>query len=122
VRFGFSVKSVAAFLAACRSGRPPCRKVRAEGVRLLAEMNQRIAEMSAARDEMQSTLEQWDHRLGGDGRSEARAAARDHSATHDVVVFERAARTQVIGALAGSIATRTNKATRSSFPTGVVAL
>jgi DNA-binding transcriptional MerR regulator len=63
VRFGFSVKQVAAFLSACQSGRPPCGKVRREGARLLVEMDQRIADMIAARDRIRTTLEEWDRRL-----------------------------------------------------------
>jgi MerR family copper efflux transcriptional regulator len=63
VRFGFSVKDVAAFLSARRNGRPPCQRVRSEGARLLEEMDRRIRDMTAAREQMRTTLEKWDRQL-----------------------------------------------------------
>ena len=60
VGFGFAVKEVASFLNACDVGRPPCRKVRESGGALLAEMDRRLVEMTAARDQMRGILEQWD--------------------------------------------------------------
>jgi DNA-binding transcriptional MerR regulator len=63
IRFGFSVKQLAGFLKRRDSGRPPCQAVRAEGARLLAEMDRQLAELTAARSAMAETLGNWDARL-----------------------------------------------------------
>jgi DNA-binding transcriptional MerR regulator len=63
VRFGFSLKQIAAFLRARESGQPPCREVRAAAGRLLDEMDRQIASMTDARAAIRATLEQWDARL-----------------------------------------------------------
>lgn len=63
IRFGFSVKELAGFLKRCDSGRPPCLAVRAEGARLLSEMDRHLAELTAARAAMAETLAAWDTRL-----------------------------------------------------------
>jgi DNA-binding transcriptional MerR regulator len=63
VEFGFAVKEVASFLKSCDAGRPPCRKVRESGGALLAEMDRRLAQMTAARDHMRLILEKWDQTL-----------------------------------------------------------
>jgi DNA-binding transcriptional MerR regulator len=63
IRFGFSVKQLAGFLKRRDSGRPPCHAVRAEGARLLDEMDRQLAELTAARAAMAETLAGWDARL-----------------------------------------------------------
>ena len=61
--FGFSIKQLAAFLRARDAGRPPCRDVRAAAERLLADVDRRIDELTAARSTMKKTLADWDRRL-----------------------------------------------------------
>ena len=63
VRFGFSLPELSTFLNARESGRPPCRTVRAAAGRILAEMEQQIAELTVARNSIQMTLIEWDRRL-----------------------------------------------------------
>lgn len=63
LRFGFTVKQVSAFLKSRESGRPPCREVRAAAERILVEMDRKIAELTAARADVQRTLGVWDERL-----------------------------------------------------------
>ena len=63
IRFGFSVRDLAVFIKNRDGGRPPCRAVRAEGARLLAQMDRQLAELTAARAAMAATLAMWDSRL-----------------------------------------------------------
>ena len=63
IQFGFRVKQLAGFLKRCDSGHPPCGAVRAEGARLLNEMDRRLTELTAARGMMAETLAKWDDRL-----------------------------------------------------------
>jgi len=63
IRFGFGVKQLAGFLKRRDSGRPPCHAVRAEGARLLNEMDRQLVELTAARAAMAETLASWDARL-----------------------------------------------------------
>jgi DNA-binding transcriptional MerR regulator len=63
LRFGFSVKQVAGFLKSKESGRPPCRDVRAAADAILGRIDQQIAELSAARVDVERTLAVWDERL-----------------------------------------------------------
>ena len=63
LRFGFTVKQVAGFLKSRESGRPPCREVRAAAEQILGQIDRQIAELSAARDDVQRTLVAWDERL-----------------------------------------------------------
>jgi DNA-binding transcriptional MerR regulator len=60
VGFGFAVKQLASFLKACDAGQPPCRHVRNAGAELLNDMEKRIEQMTAARDQMRELLAQWD--------------------------------------------------------------
>ena len=62
-RFGFSLKELAAFFRARTQGPPPCRSVRAAGARILGSLDQQIAELTATRDAMRATLQEWDDRL-----------------------------------------------------------
>src|SRR5689334_24171710 len=46
LRFGFSIKQTAGFLRLRDAGRPPCREVRADAERLLADVERQIARLS----------------------------------------------------------------------------
>jgi DNA-binding transcriptional MerR regulator len=63
LRFGFSLRDIAGFLRVRASGGMPCRDVRAAATRILTAVDQRIAELTAARTEMERTLRNWDRRL-----------------------------------------------------------
>lgn len=60
---GFSLAEVARILQQRDGGAPPCRSVRALAGEKLDELERRIAEMTAARDELARLLEEWDGRL-----------------------------------------------------------
>ena len=63
LQFGFSVKQLAGFLRSREAGRPPCREVRAAAERLAAQLDRHIAELTAVRAAMTTTLQEWDARL-----------------------------------------------------------
>lgn len=63
LRFGFTLKQIAAFIGSRDSGRPPCGEVRAAAARMLAEMDRQIDELQAARIAVRRTLAGWDRRL-----------------------------------------------------------
>jgi DNA-binding transcriptional MerR regulator len=63
LRFGFSAKELAGFVKRRDSGRPPCHAVRAAGQRLLAAMDQQLAQLRTARTLLEQTLAAWDDRL-----------------------------------------------------------
>ena len=63
LRFGFSLRDVAGFLRVRASGGTPCRDVRAAAERILTAVDQRIADLTAARKAMVQTLRSWDRRL-----------------------------------------------------------
>jgi DNA-binding transcriptional MerR regulator len=67
VRFGFPLKDVARFLKIRDGGRAPCDQVREFGQQLLAEMDEKIAELTATRAAMAATLHDWDRRLARAG-------------------------------------------------------
>ena len=67
IRFGFPLKEVARVLRVRDAGGAPCDQVRAFGQKLLAQMDERIAELSATRDAMDRTLREWDTRLRSTG-------------------------------------------------------
>lgn len=73
LRFGFSLRDVAGFLRVRESGGAPCRDVRAAADRILTAVDQRIAELTAARKDMSRTLRGWDRRLA---RTPANRTAR----------------------------------------------
>ena len=70
VRFGFSLKDVARFLKVRDAGGVPCDQVRTAGQQLLKQMDERIAELTAARAAMHETLRDWNRRVAraGQGR------------------------------------------------------
>lgn len=63
LRFGFSLRDVGRFLRIRASGGAPCSDVRAAARRILAAVDQQIAELTAARETIRQTLENWDQRL-----------------------------------------------------------
>jgi DNA-binding transcriptional MerR regulator len=63
LRFGFSLRDVAGFLQVRASGGTPCRDVRVAADRILAAVDQRIAELTTERKVMRQTLDEWDRQL-----------------------------------------------------------
>jgi len=63
LRFGFTVKQVSGFLKSRESGKPPCRQVRAAAEEILDRIDRQIAELTAARVDVERTLAVWDARL-----------------------------------------------------------
>jgi DNA-binding transcriptional MerR regulator len=63
LRFGFSLREIAGFLRVRASGGTPCRDVRVAADRILAAVDQRIAELTTERKAMRQTLDEWDRRL-----------------------------------------------------------
>ena len=63
LQFGFTLKELGAFLGVRHAGGAPCRQVRAAGAQILETADQRIKELLACRESIQSTLDIWDQRL-----------------------------------------------------------
>jgi DNA-binding transcriptional MerR regulator len=64
---GFTLDELARFLKARDRGQAPCREVRALAAEKLGELERRLTEMQALRDELQSMLVDWDRRLARQG-------------------------------------------------------
>ena len=60
---GFSLDEIARIFRQRAAGAPPCRQVRALAAEKLAELDRRIAELTAMRGELAALLAQWDERL-----------------------------------------------------------
>jgi DNA-binding transcriptional MerR regulator len=60
---GFSLAELARIFRVRERGGAPCREVRRMAEGKLAEIEKRLAEMSALRDELRGLLEDWDKRL-----------------------------------------------------------
>jgi DNA-binding transcriptional MerR regulator len=60
---GFSLKDLASVLGQRERGAAPCRRVRALVGTRLDELERRLVELGAIRDEMQTILREWDDRL-----------------------------------------------------------
>jgi DNA-binding transcriptional MerR regulator len=60
---GFTLAELATILRARDRGRAPCREVRALAARKLAQVEARLAELLALREELRQTLGDWDARL-----------------------------------------------------------
>jgi DNA-binding transcriptional MerR regulator len=60
---GFTVEELSRILAERDRGGVPCRRVRELGAAKLAEMEERLCELQAARDSLESLLRDWDRRL-----------------------------------------------------------
>lgn len=63
LRFGFTIKQVSGFLRSRASGRPPCHQVRVAAEQILDRIDRQVAELIAARADVQRTLAEWDERL-----------------------------------------------------------
>ncbi len=63
VAIGFSLDEIARIFRQLAAGRPPCREVREMAAGKLAELDRRIAEMIAMRDELESVIDHWDAQL-----------------------------------------------------------
>jgi DNA-binding transcriptional MerR regulator len=62
---GFTLDELAQFLKARDRGQAPCREVRALAAQKLTELESRLEEMLALRNELRITLKDWDRRLAG---------------------------------------------------------
>lgn len=67
---GFTVDELAEILAERERGGIPCRKVRALGASKLAEIEDRLRDLEAARDTLRDLLRIWDLRLSETGPGE----------------------------------------------------
>jgi MerR family transcriptional regulator, copper efflux regulator len=67
---GFTVDELAEILAERERGGVPCRKVRALGAAKLAEIEERLRDLEAAREALQDLLRTWDRRLAEVGPGE----------------------------------------------------
>ena len=65
IAFGFKLDELARVLSARDRGSAPCREVRELAAAKLAEVEGRLAELAGLRDELRSTLKEWDGRLAG---------------------------------------------------------
>ena len=62
---GFTLDELARFLKARDRGHAPCREVRALAAEKLTDVESRLNELLALRDELRATLADWDKRLAG---------------------------------------------------------
>jgi DNA-binding transcriptional MerR regulator len=67
---GFTLDELTQVLKARDHGQAPCREVRALAAEKLDELESRLAEMVALRDELRATLVDWDRRLIGKNAGE----------------------------------------------------
>jgi DNA-binding transcriptional MerR regulator len=63
VRVGFSLRQLAEFLAERQAGGAPCRKVRGAAERILASVDDQIAELHATKAALAVMVREWDDRL-----------------------------------------------------------
>ena len=60
---GFTLDELARILRERDGGRAPCREVREMAAAKLAEVEERLKEMATVRDELRTTIKDWDARL-----------------------------------------------------------
>jgi DNA-binding transcriptional MerR regulator len=60
---GFSLRELASVLRRREHGEPPCRHVRALVGERLAELERRLSDLAALRDDMRVLIDAWDARL-----------------------------------------------------------
>ncbi|HYY59186.1 MAG TPA: heavy metal-responsive transcriptional regulator [Pyrinomonadaceae bacterium] len=70
---GFTLDELAEILRERERGRPPCRRVREMAAAKLSDLETRLGEMMAARDELRATLKHWDGRLAKTAEGEPAA-------------------------------------------------
>ena len=61
--YGFTLDELAQVLRARARGGAPCREVRALAAAKLSDVEARLVELAALRDELRATLAEWDSRL-----------------------------------------------------------
>jgi DNA-binding transcriptional MerR regulator len=61
--YGFTLDELAQVLRARERGAAPCREVRALAAAKLSDVEARLVELTALRDELRTTLADWDSRL-----------------------------------------------------------
>ena len=64
---GFTLDELARFLKARNRGEAPCHEVRALAAKKLSEVESRLSELQMLRDELRTTLKDWDQRLSRHG-------------------------------------------------------
>ena len=67
---GFSIRELAQILGERDAGGAPCRRVLAIGRERLSELEQRIDQLIALRDDLRALLKDWEARVGRLGRNE----------------------------------------------------
>jgi MerR family copper efflux transcriptional regulator len=63
VRVGFSLRQLAAFLGERQAGGAPCQRVRDAAARILASVDDQIAELQTTKASLRVMLQDWDERL-----------------------------------------------------------
>lgn len=63
VAVGFSIAELARIFRQRAAGSPPCREARALAHRKLHELDERIAELHAVREQLAAVVDDWDARL-----------------------------------------------------------
>lgn len=86
---GFTLAELATILRARDRGRAPCREVRALAARKLAEVEARLTELLALREELRQTLGDWDARLTRVADGERAGLLEALSARNDAVAAPR---------------------------------
>ena len=64
---GFTLDELAQFMKARDRGQAPCREVRTLAAEKLNDLESRLSEMLALRDELRATIKDWDRRLASKG-------------------------------------------------------
>jgi DNA-binding transcriptional MerR regulator len=91
---GFTLDELTQILREREKGNTPCQKVRALAAGKLAEVETRLKELMMIRDELRSTLEDWDARL-------AQTSAGEHAGLLDALAQSRANHPPLSTAIAG---------------------
>jgi DNA-binding transcriptional MerR regulator len=78
---GFTLDELASILSVRDRGGAPCRRVRELAAAKLYELEQRLKEMLGLRDELRTTLRDWDEKLAGAG-SDRRAGLLESLVIH----------------------------------------
>lgn len=91
ISVGFTLADLARVLKARDRGDAPCREVRALAAAKLADIETRLQEMIAVRDELRGTVRDWDARLAGKKADERAGLLDALSATDTSASAGRAA-------------------------------
>ena len=71
LQLGFSLDELCRIFKQRAAGKAPCREVRSLAERKLRDVETRIAELTALRASLASTIENWDQRLSATAEGEA---------------------------------------------------